>query len=67
MNEAVRQAVKVALKEQGLTQEQVAEEIGLHRVQVNRLLNGKSNDVPDSWQRLLELAGLDLAPVKREG
>lgn len=67
MNEAVRQAVKAAMKERGLTQERVAEEIGLHRVQVNRLLNGKSNDVPESWKRILDLVGIDLAPVRKEG
>lgn len=60
VNETVRKAVKEAMKDEGVTQEKLASEIGIHRVQVNRLLNGKSNEVPDSWLKILDKFGLEL-------
>ncbi|CAM3836501.1 helix-turn-helix transcriptional regulator [Deinococcus frigens] len=66
MNEAIRNAVRDAMKAKGLTQEQMAERIGVHRVHVNRMLTGASSDVPDAWQKMLDEVGLDLAPVLKD-
>lgn len=62
VNEAVRDAVRAAMKEQGLTQEQVAERIGVHRVHVSRMLTGEVGEISRPWKALLELVGLQVVP-----
>lgn len=63
VNEAVRNAVRAAMKEQGLTQEQVAERIGVHRVHVSRMLTGEVGEVSRPWKELLALVGIEAVPV----
>lgn len=64
MNEDVRSAVKAAMKERGLTQEQVAEELGVDRVYVTRMLSGSVSETPRRWEDLLKLLGLRLTVEK---
>ncbi|WP_175607322.1 helix-turn-helix transcriptional regulator [Deinococcus marmoris] len=60
MNQDVRQAVKTVIKEKGLTQEQVAEALGVNRVYVNRMLSGSTSKMPGRWSELLEYLDLRL-------
>lgn len=68
MNEQVRNAARHALKNQGLTQAEVAEKIGLKQPDIARLLNGKVGQVPENWQKLLDTLGLQIiaVPVDKE-
>lgn len=68
MNEEIRQAVRDALAKKGLSQTKAAEQMGVDRVYVTRMLSGKAaGDAPKSWQKLLELAGLELTVKEKEG
>lgn len=60
MNEAVRSAVKTAMKQKGLSQGQLARDLGLERPAVTRLLSGTSGKVPDTWQKVLDALGLEI-------
>lgn len=60
MNKEVRQAVKNRIGELGLTQAELARRADMERSNLHRLLSGKSGQVPDSWQRVLDALGLEL-------
>ena len=63
MTDEIREAVKQALKDKGLTQYEVARLLGTKQPSINRMLSGKGQGagvVPDAWAKLLELAGLEL-------
>lgn len=60
MNKEVRQAVKNRIEELGLTQAELARRTDMERSNLHRLLSGKSGQVPDSWQRVLDALGLEL-------
>lgn len=60
MNEQVRQAVKAALKEKGVTQAHLAEMTGIERPNITRLLSGSVGKVPDNWQKVLNALDLEL-------
>lgn len=60
MNQDVRQAVKAVMKQKGLTQEQVADSLGVNRVYINRMLSGGTSNMPGRWGQLLDHLGLEL-------
>jgi transcriptional regulator with XRE-family HTH domain len=60
MNEAVRKTVKETMKAKGISQGQLARDLGLERPAVTRLLSGTSGKVPDTWQKVLDALGLEL-------
>lgn len=60
MNDDIRTAVKRAMKEQGLSQVKLAEELGIDRVNLTRVLSGRSGKTPDSWEKILDRLGLEL-------
>lgn len=65
MNEDTRNAVRDAMKAQGITQEQMAERLGVHRVHVSRMLTGAASQMPDAWRKLLDELGLDIVAVSK--
>lgn len=67
MNEQVRQAVKARMKERGITQVKLAQEVGMEQPNVQRLLAGRVGAVPDSWQKVLDALGLELVAQGKEG
>jgi transcriptional regulator with XRE-family HTH domain len=66
VNQEVRKQVKAAMKAKGLTQQALADELGVKRVYVNRMLSGDTSNVPGRWSDLLTLLGLELT-VKPKG
>jgi transcriptional regulator with XRE-family HTH domain len=60
VNEEVRTQVKARMKEKGLTQQAVADALGVDRVYVNRMLSGNASQVPGRWADLLKELGLEL-------
>ena len=67
MNEQVRQAVKARMKERGITQVKLAQEVGMEQPNIQRLLAGRVGAVPDSWQKVLDALGLELVARLKEG
>ena len=67
MNEQVRQTVKARMKERGITQVKLAQEVGMEQPNIQRLLAGRVGAVPDSWQRVLDALGLELIAVSKQG
>jgi len=63
----LRDQVREALFKQRLTQAQLAEKTGIHRVHINKMLNGQSGKFPNAWERVLEALGLEVQvkPKKR--
>lgn len=66
MNDEVRDAVRKAMKEQGISQVKLAEELGVDRVNLTRALSGRSGKIPDLWQRIFERFGLEIT-IKKKG
>lgn len=60
MNAEIRQAVKEAMKEKGLSQEALAQSIDINRVYITRMLSGRASDAPKNWQKVLDALGLEL-------
>ena len=66
MNSEVREAVKAALGQKGMSQAELARRLGMERGNLNRLLQGKSGQVPEVWQKVLDELGLKLVAVPDE-
>lgn len=66
VNKEIGDAVKAALKTQGRTQRQLAEELGMKETNLSNMLAGRGSDVPERWRQILESAGLELT-VKPKG
>jgi len=67
VNQDIRTAVKAAIKTKGMTQEDVAGELGVNRVYINRMLSGDTSQMPGRWSQLLDLLGLELTVKPKEG
>lgn len=66
MNEQVRQAVRERMKDQGITQVELGEQIGMAQPNVQRLLSGRVGSVPESWQKVLDALGMELIAVPKQ-
>ena len=71
MNKQVRQAARVEITRKGYTQTELAEQLGISRGHLNRMLSdaqtGKGEaKIPDSWQALLDNLGLKLVAVPKD-
>ena len=60
MNESITSGIRRKMKEQGVTQVELSEQLGISRPNLSRLLSGRSPRVPDSLQRVLDRLGLEL-------
>ena len=67
MNDQVRQVVKACMKERGMTQVKLAQEVGMEQPNIQRLLAGRVGAVPDSWQKVLDALGLELVAQLKQG
>ena len=66
MNETVRQAVKNKLESRGLSQADLAKAVGMERPNVTRMLAGRSGQIPDNWQKILDFLDLELIAREKE-
>lgn len=65
VNQDVCRQVKAVMKEDGVTQEAVAGQMGVDRIYINRMLNNSTSKIPMRWGQLLDLLGLELV-VRRK-
>ena len=66
MTERIRQTIRERMSEQGLTQEELGERVGMSQPNVARALSGRSGSIPDTWRRILEELGLELIAVPKD-
>lgn len=66
MNDAIREAVKQAMKDQGLSQVTLAKELDIDRVNLTRILSGRSGKPPETWSKILDRLGLELVVREKE-
>lgn len=65
MTDRVRKAVKERMAQLGMSQGDLAEKLHMERVNLNRILTGRSGKIPESWQRILDSLGLELTVVPK--
>ena len=65
VNEKVRNTVKQQMLRKDLNQTTLAKRVSMSRVNLVRLLSGRSGQVPESWQKVLDELGLELAAVPK--
>ena len=65
VNREIGDAVKAALKEKGMTQAQLAKQLGMEPTNLSTLLAGRNSGVPKRWQEILEAVGLKLSTEKK--
>ncbi|RIH90656.1 hypothetical protein Mterra_00258 [Calidithermus terrae] len=65
MTDRVRKAVKERMAQLGMSQGDLAEKLHMERVNLNRVLTGRSGKIPESWQRILDSLGLELMVVPK--
>lgn len=66
MNNEIRQAVKQVMEKQGISQGKLAEDIGIDRVNLTRVLSGRSGKIPETWQKILERLNLELVVREKD-
>jgi transcriptional regulator with XRE-family HTH domain len=64
MNLQIREALRSAVREQGLTHAKLAERLGITQPSVSQLLNGSYGKVPQSLIEVLDVLGLELTVTK---
>jgi transcriptional regulator with XRE-family HTH domain len=66
MNEKIVQTVKAKMKADGISQQALANRLGMERTNLVRLVNGHVGSVPRRWQEVLDELGLELIAVPKE-
>lgn len=67
MNEDVRLAVKERLGKRGLSQADLAKAVGMERPNITRMLAGRSGQIPENWQKILDYLDLELVVKPKDG
>jgi transcriptional regulator with XRE-family HTH domain len=65
MTEKVIKAVRARMHEQGITQTELAERLGIERTNLVRMVNGHVGTIPRRWRELLDELGLELIAVPK--
>ena len=65
MNEQVRDGVRKAIEQRGVSQREIADRLGIKPENLSRMLNGRVNGVSKLWRGLLETLDLELTAVPR--
>lgn len=66
VNERIGAAVKDALKRRGMTQAQLARELGMKPSNLSNMLAGHTSAMPARWQDILDRVGLDLTALPKD-
>ena len=67
VNQDVREQVKAVMKARGITQQALANALGVNRVYVNRMLTGDTSSIPGRWADVFSELGLELTVKPRSG
>ncbi|WP_189074985.1 helix-turn-helix domain-containing protein [Deinococcus sedimenti] len=62
MNREIRQEVKALMRARGITQDQMADQMGMKRTNLNQMLNSDT-ELPQRWQEILQILGKKIALV----
>ena len=60
MTEHIRKEIKKRLIDVGITQTDLAEQVGRSRQQVSDMLNGRGGNINEVWSNILDALGLEL-------
>lgn len=66
MNRQIRETIRVELARRNETQAALARRIGVTRQYLSDIMRGKSGNVPEVWQKVLDDLGLELV-VRAKG
>jgi transcriptional regulator with XRE-family HTH domain len=66
MNEKIVQTVKAKMKQDGISQQALADRLGMQRTNLVKIVNGHVSGVPRRWQEVLDELGLELIAVPKE-
>ncbi len=66
MTDDIRKAVRGRLGERNWNRSELARKTGLHKQTVSDLLNGKNEGKIETWEKILEVLGLELYVRDRE-
>ena len=65
MNSEVRETVRQAMRERELTQMEFAQRLGMTQPALAKMLTGRTGQIPESWQKVLDELDLKLVAVPR--
>lgn len=60
------EAVRKRMKEKSMSQQDLSELTGIERPNVTRLLTGRSGKVPENWQKILDILGLEITVKEKD-
>ena len=63
VNDTIREDVRALFARRKLNQTEVAKKIGISRVYLNAIMNGKQGNIPDAWESLLGYLGQEIIIV----
>ncbi|GGL16021.1 helix-turn-helix domain-containing protein [Deinococcus radiotolerans] len=66
MNKEVVRQVKAMMKEDGITQDVLAERMQVERIYVNRMLTASTSLMPKRWRQLLDVLGLEVVIQRKQ-
>lgn len=66
MTDKIREEVRSLFARKQLNQSEVAKEIGVSRVYLNSVINGKHGHVPDVWISLMKYLGQEIVMVPKD-
>ena len=61
MTENLRAELRAEIARRRIKQVDLAKELGVSRTHLSNMLNGQRGELPDTWARLLDRLGLELA------
>lgn len=69
VNDEVRRTIKAELARKGIQYQEAADRIGVTPNHLSRMLSdrAKSGELPESWQKLLDLVDLELVVRSKDG
>lgn len=66
MNRDVVKQVKQLMREDGITQDVLAERMRVERIYVNRMLTNNTSKMPRRWQQLLDELGYEVVIQRKK-
>lgn len=56
----MKHRIKELMEEKGVTSASIAEKIGIHKVSVSNIINGKQNPAADTLEKFAEALGVEM-------
>lgn len=65
MNNQIRELVRHIMQEEGISSYKLADLLDMKQPNVTRVLTGRSGNIPNSWQKILDIFELELVAVPK--